>query len=83
MTANRRRKLTGLLYVAPAADRSGPWLWALDIDARTSHRVSAGLEQYRSVSATSDGRRVVATVANPTANLWSVPILDRVAAPRA
>ena len=68
-----------LLYVAPAEDRSGPWLWALDIDAKTSHRVSAGLEQYRSVSATSDGRRVVATVANPTANLWSVPILDRVA----
>jgi len=68
-----------LLYVAPAADRSGPWLWALDIDAKTSHRVSAGLEQYRSVSATSDGHRVVATVANPTANLWSVPILDRVA----
>ena len=68
-----------LIYVSPAADRSGPWLWALDIDAKTSHRVSAGLEQYRSVSATSDGHRVVATVANPTANLWSVPILDRVA----
>jgi serine/threonine protein kinase len=68
-----------LLYVAPAEDRSGPWLWALDVEEKTSHRVSAGLEQYRSVSATRDGRRVVATVANPTANLWSVPILNRVA----
>jgi Tol biopolymer transport system component len=68
-----------LLYVAPAEDRSGPWLWALDVNEKTSHRVSAGLELYRTVSATRDGRRVVATVANPTANLWSVPIRDRVA----
>jgi WD40-like Beta Propeller Repeat len=68
-----------LLYVAPAEDRSGPWLWALDVNEKISHRVSAGLELYRTVSATRDGRRVVATVANLTANLWSVPIRDRVA----
>ena len=68
-----------LLYVAPAEDRSGPWLWALDIEGKASHRVSAGLEQYRTVAAASDGRRVVATVANPGAHLWSVPLLDRVA----
>jgi len=68
-----------LLYVAPAEDRSGPWLWALDVNEKTSHRVSAGLELYRTVSATRDGRRVVATVANPTANLWSVRIRDRLA----
>jgi hypothetical protein len=30
------------------------------------------------VAATADGRRLVASVANPTATLWSVPILDRV-----
>ena len=35
--------------------------------------------QYISVSASRDGRRVVATVANPTASLWKVPLLDRVA----
>ena len=68
-----------LLYVAPAEDRSGPWLWALDIEGKASHRVSAGLEQYRTVAAASDGRRVVATVANPVARLWSVPLLSRVA----
>jgi Tol biopolymer transport system component len=68
-----------LLYVAPAEDRSGPWLWALDVDEKISHRVSAGLDLYRTVSGTRDGRRVVATVANPTANLWSVPLRDRVA----
>jgi len=68
-----------LLYVASDEDRSGPWLWALDVESRISHKISAGLEQYRSVNASSDGRRVVATVANPSASLWSIPILDRVA----
>jgi Tol biopolymer transport system component len=68
-----------LLYVAPAEDRSGPWLWALDVESKASHRVSTGVEQYRSVAASGDGRRVVATVANPSANLWSVPLLGRVA----
>ena len=42
-------------------------------------RISLGLEQYRSIAASADGRRLVATVANPTASLWSVPVLDRVA----
>jgi Tol biopolymer transport system component len=69
-----------LLYVARDEDRSGPWLWALDVESRISHRIAAGLEQYRSVAASYDGRRLVATVANPSASLWSVPILDRVAA---
>jgi Tol biopolymer transport system component len=44
--------------------------------------VTLGLEQYLSVAASADGRRLVATVANPTASLWSVPILDRVAEDR-
>ena len=34
------------------------------------------------MSASHDGRRVVATVANPTANLWRVPLLDRQAEDR-
>jgi Tol biopolymer transport system component len=68
-----------LLYVATAADRSGPWLWALDLERRISRRVVSGLERYTSVSASRDGRRVVATVAHPVASLWQVPLLDRVA----
>src|SRR5262249_47851317 len=67
-----------LLYVARAADGSGPWLWALDVKGNVTHRVSFGLEKYTSVAASADGRRLVATVANPAANLWSVPIADRV-----
>jgi Tol biopolymer transport system component len=64
-----------LLYVARAEDRSGPWLWALDVERKVTRRVSSGLGQYTSVSASRDGRRVVATVANPTSSLWLVPLL--------
>src|SRR4029453_10891163 len=66
-----------LLYIARAEDWSGPWLWALDVESKVSRRATAGLEQYTSVSASRDGRRIVASVANPTASLWRVPLLDR------
>jgi len=75
---DRRR----VLYVARDRDGSGPWLWALDVERKVSRRVSFGLEQYISVAASADGRRLAATVANPTANLWSVPIMDRPAEER-
>jgi serine/threonine protein kinase len=69
-----------LLYVAPDEDESGPWLWALDAERKTTRRVSGGLERYLSIAASGDGRRLVASVANPTAaGLWQVPILDRIA----
>jgi Tol biopolymer transport system component len=66
-----------LLYVARSEDWSGPWLWALDIESKVTRRVTTGLEQYTSVSASRDGRRVVATVAKPTASLWRVSLNDR------
>jgi serine/threonine protein kinase/Tol biopolymer transport system component len=65
-----------VLYVAQDQDGSGPWLWALDVRRNMTRRVSFGLEQYTSISASADGHRLAATVANPTATLWSVPILD-------
>jgi Tol biopolymer transport system component len=71
-----------LLYVAHAEDRSGPWLWSLDVESRVTRRVNSGLDHYTSVSASRDGRRIVATAANPTATLWTVPILDRLAEDR-
>ena len=71
-----------LLYVARAEDRSGPWLWSLDVETKVTRRVTSGLEHYSSVSASRDGRRVVTTVANPTASLWRVPLLDRQAEDR-
>jgi Tol biopolymer transport system component len=71
-----------LLYVAREQNRLGPWLWALDVEHRVTRRVSTGLGKYTSVSASRDGRRVVATVANPTSSLWRVPLLDRQAEDR-
>ena len=58
-----------VLFVAHDADGSGPWLWALDLKRKISRRVSFGLEQFKSIAASADGRRLIATVANPSANL--------------
>jgi serine/threonine protein kinase/Tol biopolymer transport system component len=66
-----------IVYIARDPDRAGPWLWALDLERRVTRRVSLGVEKYTSVSSSADGTRLVATVANPSANLWSVPILDQ------
>jgi Tol biopolymer transport system component len=41
---------------------------------RAWQRIAFGLEQYTSLSATADGRRLAVTVANPKVRLWSVPI---------
>ncbi len=68
-----------VFYVARDGDGSGPWLWAFDLKRRDSQRASVGLEQYTSVEASADGRKLVATISNPVAGLWTVPILDRVA----
>jgi len=68
-----------VFYVARDEDGSGPWLWAFDLKRRDSRRASVGLEQYTSVEASADGRKLVATISNPVAGLWTVPILDRVA----
>jgi Tol biopolymer transport system component len=66
------------LFVARAADRSGPWLWSLDVATGVSTRVPSGADHYPSISASRDGRRLVATIANPSGGLWQVPISDRI-----
>ena len=71
-----------VLYSARDTDGAGPWLWALDVETKVSRRASIGLEQYVSVSASADGSRLVATVQDARAELWSVPILDRTATER-
>jgi serine/threonine protein kinase len=66
-----------VLFVAHNKDGAGPWLWAFDGKTRTTDRVSSGLEQYRALAATADGRRLAASVVNVQVNLWSVPIASR------
>jgi serine/threonine protein kinase/Tol biopolymer transport system component len=67
-----------LIYSAPADDGSGQWLYAIDVEHRIPHRVSSGIaEQYRSVAVSeAEPRRVVTTIATPTASLWTVPISE-------
>ena len=71
-----------VLYLSPAADGSGPWLWALDVERKATRRATHGLERYISLSANGNGRRLVASASNETAELSSVPILDRPAEER-
>jgi Tol biopolymer transport system component len=66
-----------VLYTARAVDGSGPWLWSLDVPTKVTNRASSlGVQQFTSVAASRDGRRVVATAARPTSSLWRVPLRD-------
>jgi serine/threonine protein kinase/Tol biopolymer transport system component len=65
-----------LIYVGPRTDGSGSGLYTMDVGHRIPHAVTAGLEEYVSVSASTDGQRVLATVANPIRDLWIAPITD-------
>ncbi len=67
-----------LIYSATAEDGSGRWLYAIDVEHRIPHRVSSGIaEQYLSVAVDQVlPHHLVATVANPTAGLWTVPIAN-------
>ncbi|HYR91899.1 MAG TPA: protein kinase [Terriglobia bacterium] len=66
-----------LFYIARGDNGTGPWLYGMDVERRLPHRISLGVEQYTSIATSADGRRLVATVANPDAGLWRVPISDQ------
>ena len=63
-----------LLYLVTDPDGSGPWIESLDLATKVVHRFGSGLDRYTSLSASADGRRVVATRANPKTTLWRVPL---------
>ncbi len=67
-----------VLFVAREKDGAGPWLWSFDVKTRTTNRVTSGLDQYTALASTANGQRLAASVVNPQANLWSVPITGRV-----
>jgi len=72
-----------LLYLATSEDGSGPWIYALDLADRTTHRVKSASNAYTSLAASADGRRLVVTESRPTASLWSVQLTDGTAGPTA
>jgi Tol biopolymer transport system component len=68
-----------LIYSAIAEDGSGQWLYTMDVERHKPHRVRFGIsEQYLSVAVSADGRRLVTTVATPSAELGIVALSGRV-----
>ena len=65
-----------LLYLANDPDGSGPWLHSVDVEHRISHRLTSGLDQYTSLAASADGRRLVLTRASPKRALWKLPVTN-------
>jgi Tol biopolymer transport system component len=55
----------------------------MDLERRAAERLSTGVEHYVSIAASSETpgqpRRLVATVSNPSVQLWTVPIVTGVA----
>jgi serine/threonine protein kinase len=71
-----------VLFIARDEDGEGPWIWATDVDTKTTKRASIGPEKYNSLSASRDRRRLVTSVIKPEASLldiWHVPMLDTIA----
>jgi Tol biopolymer transport system component len=66
-----------LLYLATDRDGSGPWLYSMDIQRRTAHRLTSGIERYTSLAASEDAARLVVTVATSKSTLWRVPISEQ------
>lgn len=63
-----------ILYLATDESGDGPWMYAVDVERRLPHRVSSGLESYKSLAGNVDGTRLVATLANIHTSLWRLPL---------
>lgn len=72
-----------LLYLATSVDGLGPWIYALDLKDRATHRVKSASNAYTSLAASADGRRLVAAEPRSTASLWTVQLTSAVAGPNA
>ena len=65
-----------LLYLAGDPDGAGPWLYSMDVRRRIPHRLTSGLDEYTSLAASADGRRLVVTLASTKRTLWRLRIAD-------
>ena len=61
-----------LAYLATDPEGAGPWLYALDVRRRISHRLTSGIERYTSLAVSADAMRLVVTVAAPRNTLWQL-----------
>jgi serine/threonine protein kinase len=71
-----------MVYRASKEDGSGWALFAMNVDHRIAHQVTQGVEEYQSISASADGKRLVVTVSNPVAHIWKIPFTQDIAAER-
>jgi len=65
-----------LAYLATDAGGAGPWIYAIDVERKVSHRISYGLESYTSLGASGDGARLVATLAKRRTSLWRMTLAN-------
>jgi Tol biopolymer transport system component len=68
--------LRTLMYLAGDIDGKGPYLYSMDVERRIPHQLTSGLERYTSLSASADGRRLVATLAGSKRTLWTFRLDD-------
>lgn len=59
-----------VLYLASSPDGSGPSIHSLDLRSGAGARLGSPLDRYTSLSASADGRRLVATRAIPRTTFW-------------
>ena len=68
-----------LLYLATDEDGSGPWMYTIDLELRLpARKIHTDVEEYTSLAAAADGRRLVATESRTTSTLWQVRVGDGV-----
>ncbi|MGZ5957717.1 MAG: DNA-binding protein, partial [Myxococcaceae bacterium] len=63
-----------VLYLVTDPDGSGPWMQTLDLSTGAGRRIGTGLDRFTSLSASADGRRIVATRSIPKTTLWRMPL---------
>ncbi len=68
-----------LIYRGTGGDGTAWVLYGMDVEHRIPHQISRGVEEYQSVAASADGRRLAVTVSNPVVSLWTVPITNGIA----
>jgi Tol biopolymer transport system component len=66
-----------LLFIASDPDGPGSALYSMDVERRVPHRLTSSLDRYTSLSASADGRRVVAVRGSTTHSFWRFPIAER------